>query len=242
MKLSHLPSPWSLATNSQRQDPLPSLIPSSIGPQWVHYNMPPSQSQTAALLSINYASSCLNHWMHTGLQLREYSVTSRELFYVVFTSNLSRQLQSPSHPSWCWLGVWLWWQKIHFWSMFFLGNNLISWWAKKQPVESKTNTEVEYRSLALATTEMLWLQSLLTELGIPFTNLQWIVITSLLYIWPITQFFTSEPNTWNQICSSSKKRSFRSNSMYSWSLVPLSVQILWPSPCHLQSLKNFVPS
>jgi len=45
----------------------------------------------------------------------------------------------------------------------FLGSNMISWWAKKQPVVSHSTTESEYCSLALATTEILWIQSLLTE-------------------------------------------------------------------------------
>ena len=52
----------------------------------------------------------------------------------------------------------------------FLGSNLISWWAKKQPVISRSSTEAEYRSLALATSELLWIQSLLTELGVTFTR------------------------------------------------------------------------
>lgn len=48
----------------------------------------------------------------------------------------------------------------------FLGNNLVSWSAKKQPTVSRSSTEAEYRSLALTCAELLWLQYLLTELRV----------------------------------------------------------------------------
>lgn len=48
----------------------------------------------------------------------------------------------------------------------FLGDNLISWSARKQATISRSSTETEYKSLVNATTEMIWVQKLLTELGI----------------------------------------------------------------------------
>jgi hypothetical protein len=48
----------------------------------------------------------------------------------------------------------------------FLGSNLISWNARKQAMVSRSSTEVEYKSLANATTEMMWVQTLLKELGV----------------------------------------------------------------------------
>jgi histone deacetylase 1/2 len=48
----------------------------------------------------------------------------------------------------------------------FLGNNLISWTAKKQPTVSRSSTEAEYKALANATAEMIWVQKLLNELGV----------------------------------------------------------------------------
>lgn len=49
----------------------------------------------------------------------------------------------------------------------FLGCNLVSWSARKQPTVSRSSTEDEYKSLANATAEVMWIHKLLDELGIP---------------------------------------------------------------------------
>jgi hypothetical protein len=49
----------------------------------------------------------------------------------------------------------------------YLGSNLISWTARKQTTVSRSSTEAEYKSLANATAEVLWVQKLLTELKVP---------------------------------------------------------------------------
>jgi histone deacetylase 1/2 len=49
----------------------------------------------------------------------------------------------------------------------FLGSNLISWSARKQATVSRSSTEAEYKSLANATAEVMWVQTLLDELRIP---------------------------------------------------------------------------
>ena len=54
---------------------------------------------------------------------------------------------------------------------FYLGNNVVSWSSKKQHVVSRSSTEAEYRSLANATSELLWLQSLLAELKVQVRNI-----------------------------------------------------------------------
>jgi len=48
----------------------------------------------------------------------------------------------------------------------FLGKNLVSWTARKQPTVSRSSTEAEYKALANAIAEMIWVQKLLTELGV----------------------------------------------------------------------------
>jgi hypothetical protein len=49
----------------------------------------------------------------------------------------------------------------------FLGSNLVSWSAKKQLTVSRSSTEVEYKAIANATAEIMWIQTLLQELGVP---------------------------------------------------------------------------
>lgn len=49
----------------------------------------------------------------------------------------------------------------------FLGTNLVSWNAKKQPTVSRSSTEAEYKALANCTAEIMWVQTFLKELGIP---------------------------------------------------------------------------
>lgn len=48
----------------------------------------------------------------------------------------------------------------------FLGGNLVSWTTRKQATVSRSSTEAEYKALANATAEMMWVQKLLTELKV----------------------------------------------------------------------------
>ncbi len=48
----------------------------------------------------------------------------------------------------------------------FLGDNLVSWSARKQATVSRSSTESEYKALANATAEIMWVQTLLAELQV----------------------------------------------------------------------------
>ncbi|CAN1266351.1 Retrovirus-related Pol polyprotein from transposon RE2 [Linum perenne] len=49
----------------------------------------------------------------------------------------------------------------------YLGSNIISWTSRKQRTVSRSSTEAEYRALATAASKILWLLSLLHEIGWP---------------------------------------------------------------------------
>jgi hypothetical protein len=48
----------------------------------------------------------------------------------------------------------------------FLGSNLVSWSARKQPTFSRSSTEAEYKAIVNSTAKIIWIQTLLEELGL----------------------------------------------------------------------------
>ncbi|KAF5457496.1 hypothetical protein F2P56_021595, partial [Juglans regia] len=52
----------------------------------------------------------------------------------------------------------------------FLGENLVSWSAKKQPTVSHSSCEFEYRALALMASEVTWLSHLLRDLKVSLNH------------------------------------------------------------------------
>nr|GEZ44406.1 ribonuclease H-like domain-containing protein [Tanacetum cinerariifolium] len=52
----------------------------------------------------------------------------------------------------------------------FLGNNLLSWSAKRQPTLSRSSAQAEYRGVANAVAETCWLRNLLRKLHTPLSS------------------------------------------------------------------------
>jgi hypothetical protein len=50
--------------------------------------------------------------------------------------------------------------------LFSFGNGAVSWSNKKQPTITLSNTEAKYRSTAIVACEVVWLQKLLSNLGL----------------------------------------------------------------------------
>ena len=49
--------------------------------------------------------------------------------------------------------------------VFYLGKGCITWQSKKQPTTALSTTEAEYMSMSNATKELIWLRTLLNEIG-----------------------------------------------------------------------------
>ncbi|PKU70617.1 Retrovirus-related Pol polyprotein from transposon TNT 1-94 [Dendrobium catenatum] len=52
----------------------------------------------------------------------------------------------------------------------FLGRSLVTWCVKKQSTIARSSTEAEYRALAAAAADLIWIRQLLHELGCPQNN------------------------------------------------------------------------
>jgi hypothetical protein len=50
--------------------------------------------------------------------------------------------------------------------LVYIGSNPITWSAKKQPTVSRSSTKSKYRAIAIASTELCWIRTLLKDLGI----------------------------------------------------------------------------
>lgn len=83
--------------------------------------------------------------------------------------------------------------------VYFEGN-LISWGSKKQSIISRSSTEAEYRCLALIATELIWFDSLFSDLHITLSNplTLWCDNLSAIHL-RVNPFFTPKQSMWNLI-------------------------------------------
>ncbi|GJX46206.1 ribonuclease H-like domain-containing protein [Tanacetum coccineum] len=75
----------------------------------------------------------------------------------------------------------------------FLGNNLLSWSAKRQPTLSRSSAEAEYRGITNAVVETCWLRNLLRELHIPLSS-----VTLVYYDNVSAVYLSSNPVQYNR--------------------------------------------
>jgi hypothetical protein len=111
--------------------------------QYLH--SPTSSHWTAVKWILRY----LKHTMGIGLNIRKSSSTLVSAFSDVDWAGCSDDRKSTGGFA------------------VFLGPNLISWCAKKQKTVSRSSTEAEYKAMTDATAEIMWVQSVLRDLGIP---------------------------------------------------------------------------
>jgi hypothetical protein len=77
----------------------------------------------------------------------------------------------------------------------FLGSNLVAWSVRNQATVSRSSTEAEYKSLADATAEIIWVQTLLTELGVKHPKAAYFGVIILgPHIYQLICFFMQEQN------------------------------------------------
>jgi hypothetical protein len=91
----------------------------------------------------------LNNTGNLGLYIRQSSSTLVSAFFDVDWAGCSNDRKSTGGFA------------------IFSDPNLISWCAKKQKTISRSSTDLEYKAMTDATTELMWIQSVLQELRIP---------------------------------------------------------------------------
>jgi hypothetical protein len=119
---------------------------------------------------ITYAVSLVSQFMHAPTVFH-LSLVKRIMRYlkgsagrgIVMTNNGHTQITGYSDSDWAGNALD---RKSTTGFCVFVGGNLISWRSKKQHVVARSSAEAEYRAMASAACELIWLKSLLLDMGI----------------------------------------------------------------------------
>ncbi|KAJ6293717.1 hypothetical protein OIU76_021890 [Salix suchowensis] len=123
---------------------------------------------------ITYAVSLVSQFMHAPTD-HHLSMVKRILRYLKGTIGRGLVMSRNNHTNvmgytdFDWAGNQLDRRSTIGYCMF-VGGNLVSWKSKKQHVVARSSAEAEYRAMAAAACELVWLQSLLADMGCPSTT------------------------------------------------------------------------
>uniref|UniRef100_A0A6N2MZF3 Integrase catalytic domain-containing protein n=1 Tax=Salix viminalis TaxID=40686 RepID=A0A6N2MZF3_SALVM len=123
---------------------------------------------------ITYAVSLVSQFMHAPTD-HHLSMVKRILRYLKGTIGRGLVMSRNNHTNVMgytdsdWAGNQLDRRSTTGYCMF-VGGNLVSWKSKKQHVVARSSAEAEYRAMAAAACELVWLRSLLADMGCPSTT------------------------------------------------------------------------
>ena len=120
---------------------------------------------------ITYVVSLVSQFMHAPT-VTHLHVVKRILQYlkgsigrgILMRNNGSTQIQGYTDADWAGNALD---RKSTTGYCTFVGGNLVTWKSKKQNVIARSSAEAEYRAMASTACELIWLKSLLSDLGFP---------------------------------------------------------------------------
>lgn len=110
-------------------------------------------------------ASLQSHWVQVKQILRYIAGTANMGIYIQRSNDLSLSIFCDADLGGC-KQV----RKSTICYAIYAGPNLVSWSSKKHRAVSRSSTEAEYPFLATSTSEVLWLFSVLKEIGYPSTK------------------------------------------------------------------------
>ncbi|XP_058187678.1 uncharacterized mitochondrial protein AtMg00810-like [Rhododendron vialii] len=112
---------------------------------------------------------CAPQSTHWAALLRILRYVRGTMFQCLFLSSSSSDLILRAYADADWAGD-ISDRKSTYGFCVFLGDSLISWKSKKQSVIARFTAEAEYRAMAHATSEVVWLRWLLSDMGVTISS------------------------------------------------------------------------